>query len=564
MKEELVHLSSEVQKSVVQVIAEQRDASSAVVSRENNGSGPRLSQDEVIRRLFFPAQNLPEPRNDKAVVVVATGGAERAVTHIQIENLIANTAEELKTRGIKDDDRVLFYCENSPEYTSAILACWSINAMAALIDYRASRADVLAIAKKLGAKLLVTSKKLYTDYKLETNFFTEAGFDVIDISSFAEMKDSAPSKSVDLRQLDIDRPAFTILTSGTTGAPKTSVHSLRSMVHNLIDLAEAADETDKITALTPLPLSHVFGLTVFLVAQVLGAKTVLTELEPVGFVKAVHRHKPEWIAALPQYYGALLSAPKGFINLKNAKLLLCGGAPLTVSLADKFEQTFEKRLNNGYGSTECKLVAFNRDGGPAMSVGTPVSSIKIEIVNEQGELLPDGKNGEVRIAGPMLMQGYIDNAEETRKVLRDGYYYTGDLGRYENGSLFVIGRKGDVIIVGGVVVRVGEVEEALRNHPEVKDVAVTELENKRLGQIIKASIVLVDEKFDDKLNSSNREERIEAQRQLQQQFRAFCAQHLSRYQRPMIWEFLSSHDSLPKTLAGKTDKKKMTGAKSPT
>jgi long-chain acyl-CoA synthetase len=155
----------------------------------------------------------------------------------------------------------------------------------------------------------------------------------------------------------------------------------------------------------------------------------------------------------------------------------------------------------------------------------------------------------------MLMIGYLDNEEETQKVLRDGHYYTGDLGRFEDGNLFIAGRKKDVIKVAGVVVHAAEVEEALRNHPAVKDVAVTPVENKRLGEVIKATVVLVDDGVAEKLTSNKTDERQDAQRQLEREFRAFCKQHLSRYKRPMKWDFPDPHEGLPKTLAGKVDKK---------
>ena len=522
-------------------------------------TGGRLSHDEVIRRLFAPVSNLPEPRNEQAIVVVLAGGAERAFKHSQIENLLAHAIDQLKKRGVKEDDKVMFYCENRPELSSTILACWALSAMAVLVDYRAKRADVLAMSKKLGAKVLVTSKKLYSDFVSEAKLFTEEGIDVLDLSPFADFKDTAKKSQVDVETIDLDRPALAILTSGTTGTPKTSVHNLRSLARNVSDLAEATDLQGNMTALTPLPISHIFGLSVLLVTQVLGLKTVLTELEPVGFVKAVHRHKPQLIAALPQFYGALLSAPDGFIDLTGTRLLLCGGAPLTVSLEDKFEKKFGKRLNNGYGSTESKIVAFNKDG-PALSVGKPVGSVQIDIVNEQDEILPDGKVGEVRITSSMLMDRYLNNEEETKKVLHNGHYYTGDIGRIEDGNLFVVGRKGDLVIVGGAVVQAGEVEEALRNYREVKEVAVTAVQNKMLGQIIKATIVLMDEKIAEKLKSTNRNESLEAQRQLQRQFRAFCKEHLSRSKRPMKWEFLGPGESLPKTLAGKIDKKSISSA----
>jgi len=526
----------------------------------SEGMGESLSPEDIIRRLFAPVSNLPEPRTEQAIVVVSTG-TERTLTHSQIENLIGHAIEQLKERDVKEGDKVVFYCENGPEFSSTVLACWALNVMAALIDYRADRADVLALSKKVGAKLLVTSKKLYRDFASEAKLFTEEDIDLLEISSFTEFKDKARKSQLDIETLDLDRPAFALHTSGTTGAPKTAVHSLRSLTRNIIDIADAIDLHGNMTLLSPLPISHIFGLSVFLVAQALGGKTVLTELEPVGFVKAVHRHKPEVIAALPQFYGALLAAPDGFIDLTDSRLLLCGGAPLTVSLSDKFEEKFGKRLNNGYGSTECKIVALNKDG-PALAVGKPMGSIKIDIVNEQGEVLPEGKSGEVRITGSMLMDGYLNNEMETQKVLHNGHYYTGDIGRLEDGHLFVVGRKGDVVIVGGVVVQAGDIEEALRKYSEVKEVAVTAVSNKRLGQIIKASVVLMDNKIGDKLKSTNPNERLEAQQQLQRQFRAFCKENLSRYKRPMKWEFLGPHDNLPKTLAGKIDKKSMARPKS--
>ncbi|MGH9549839.1 MAG: AMP-binding protein, partial [Terriglobales bacterium] len=462
-------------------------------------TGEGISQDDVIRRLFAPASNLPQPRSEEAIVVVSNG-SERAVTHLQIENLLAHEIEQLKERGVKEGDKVAFYCENSPEYSSTILACWALNAMAALIDYRAEHADVRAMCQKLGAKLLVTSKKLYKNFASETKVFTEAGLDVLDVSPFADFRDEEKKSLFDIRTLDLDRPAFAILTSGTTGAPKTAVHNLRSLAQNIGELADVTDLQGGMTALTPLPISHIFGLSVLLVTQILGMKTVLTELEPKGFIKAVHKHKPQVIAALPQFYGALLCAPDGYIDLSDTRLLLCGGAPLLAALTDKFEETFGKRLNDGYGSTESKIVTLNKDG-PALSVGKPACSVKIEIVNEQDEVLPDGTNGEVRITSSMLMDGYLNNGKETQKVLQNGHYYTGDIGRMEDGNLFIVGRKGDVITVGGVVVQAGEIEEALRNYPQVKEVAVTAVQNNELGQIIKATVVLIDDKIARKLKS---------------------------------------------------------------
>lgn len=527
----------------------------AVTQEESKAGSQRLLQDDILKRLFFPASNLPKSHNAHSIVLVSSG-TERAVTRAQQEQLFRNALEKLSKQNLSAGDKVVFFCENSPEFSASILACWALNVMVALVDYRSERKDVLAMCEKFGAKILITSKTRFSDFESETKAFKEKGLQVIDLTYLEESlnKDSGAQFQID--SLELDKPAFAILTSGTTGNPKTAVHTLRSLVQNISDLAAKTDLNVDMTALMPLPMSHIFGLSVFLVTQVLGLKTVLTKLDPVGFIKAVHNHKPELIAALPQFYGALMAAPKGAINLDNSRLLLCGGAPLTVALAEKFEEMFGKKLNNGYGSTECKIVALNIDG-PALSVGKAVGDVKIDVVNEQDETLPDGLNGEVRVTSSTMMEGYLDNEEETKKVLRNGKYYTGDIGRLQDGNLFVVGRKGDVIFVGGVVVLAGEIEEQLRNNREVKDVAVTAIPNKRLGQIVKASVVLLDDKLDEKLKSSDPNVVRETKRELEQKFKQFCKENLPRFKRPMTWEFLGPHDNLPKTLAGKTDKKSM-------
>jgi long-chain acyl-CoA synthetase len=427
--------------------------------------------------------------------------------------------------------------------------------MAILIDFRFPTTEILDVVKKMNAKLLVTSKRIFADFERASKMFDEEHIEVFEISNLEKLKNSPPKLTIDLSTINLDQPAFTILTSGTTGIPKIAVHNLKTLALNLVDLCEAAGLDGNMTGVMPLPISHIFGLEVFLVTQILGVKVTLVELDPVGFVNAVAKYKPELIAALPQFFGALLSAPAGAIDLSRSALLLCGGAPLTVSLAEAFESKFGKRLNNGYGSTECKIVAINKNG-PVLSVGSSLQSVTIDIVNERNEVLPEGACGEVRITSSMLMEGYLGNEEGTKKVLNNGRYHTGDIGRLENGNLFVSGRKGDMVIVAGSVVFSALIEEALRNHKDVREVAVVAVPNKRLGQSIKAVIVLNDAEKSSHLDG-NDEQSMEAHRQLQSQFRNYCKQNLKRYMCPMKFEFLGPHDALPKTLAGKTDKTKL-------
>ena len=515
---------------------------------------PRIiSENDILARLFAPSSNLPSS-GKKALIVESIGG-QCAATHVELESLTARSFSCLKDLGISAEDNIVFCCENRVEFMPTLLACWALKATTTLIDYRTEPAEVFAVCEKQGAKLLFTSMSI-NDQKFSGYMSAQLPFKILRVDELSRLIINGSSAPIDFKNLDLDRPSLALFTSGTTGAPKTAVHDLRTLIRNIIDLAEAVDLQADSTALTPLPVSHIFGLTVLLVTQVLGMKSVLTDLNPVTFVKGVHSHKPQLIAALPQFYGALLSAPKGVIDLTEAKLLLSGGAPLTVSLADKFEEAFGKRLNNGYGSTESKIFALNQNG-PVLSVGKAVGQVEIEIVDSSGDTLPDGKFGEVRVSSSTLMHGYLGDDEKTKKVLRDGYYYTGDFGWLEKGYLYVAGRKDDIVTVAGVVVHAAEVEEALRNYSQVKDVAVTAVFNKRLGEVVQAHVVLMDEDQASGLKSSNEAERRETKRALVRQFKTYCAEHLSRYKRPMLWYFLGPHDELPKTLAGKVNKKEL-------
>jgi len=492
-------------------------------------------------------------------MVVATAGGEQGATHAEMESLIRLSFSRLQGMNLSAGENVVFCCENRLEFSATLLACWALRANAILIDYRTEPKELFAVCEKLEAKLLFTSMSVTN---LNIGGFTgpqmpsKMTFRVLRVDELSNLKAKDPVSQIDFKNLDMDGPALALFTSGTTGTPKTAVHNLRSLVQNIIDLAEAVDVEEGLTALTPLPVSHVFGLTVLFVTQVLGLKTVLTDLNPVTFIKAVHNHKPQLIAALPQFYGALLSAPKGIIDLKDANLLLTGGAPLTVSLADKFEKAFGKRLNNGYGSTESKIFALNKDG-PVLSVGKALSPVEIEIIDSNGRVLPDGFFGEVIVTSPTLMDGYLNNEDKTKSVLDNGKYYTGDFGRLENGYLYIAGRKDDIITVAGVVVHAAEVEEALRSYSQVKEVAVTAVPNKWLGELVKANIVLMDDNLASGLKSSREAERRATKQALVHQFKAYCAEHLSRYKRPMLWHFLGPHDDLPKTLAGKVNKKEL-------
>jgi long-chain acyl-CoA synthetase len=260
--------------------------------------------------------------------------------------------------------------------------------------------------------------------------------------------------------------------------------------------------------------------------------TVLfAELSIPGIVKAINLHKPEILVGVPTIYGALTAMPEGSVDMTNAKVILVGGAPLPLSLAADFEKRFGKRLNNGYGSTESKIIAVNIDG-PVESVGKIAPSTTVEIRDPEGKVLADGEQGEIVICGPILMKGYVDNPESTKDVLEHHRYKTGDYGYMKDGYLFIAGRAKEMIIVAGNKVFPSEVEDSLRKEPLVKEIAVVGVPHSRLGQMVKAVIVVNEGEWSDKLNGDDAT-KAEAKKALKEEMKNFCNEHLKRELRPM-------------------------------
>jgi long-chain acyl-CoA synthetase len=515
-----------------------------------------LSPEQAIELLVNPAQ-IPNKSKDQPAIVQAAGGQERECSYEQLQRLIGAAVAQLKEFAVKPGDRVVLCGENSPELVASIVACWAVNAIAVPVDLRLTVNELANVVKQLDAGAVFGSSNIIPDF--EGAFATlVAGRHLLDLKKFAANGINGPSTKIDSSTIDINRPAFIILTSGTTGMPKGAVHTLGSLINNLLELGEMSGINEEMRGVLPLPLSHIFGLEVMYIALMRGTMVVLSEMTPTSFVQCVSKHKPHVLAGVPTLYGALVAAPIDALALSNGKLLLSGGAPLPVSLAEEFEKKFGKRINNGYGSTESKIVALNQDG-PIESVGTIVPSAKIEIVNDQGEVLPNGETGEIRISGPMLMEGYLNQPEMTAKVMQGGGYHTGDMGYFKEGRLYISGRSKEMIIVGGFKVFPVEVEDELRKHKLVKEVAVLGQAHSKLGQIVKAIIVVNEGELSDKLGTTG-DGHKEARQEAISQLKEYCKDNLRRELRPMEWDLQPASKPLPKTAAGKIDKKKLEAA----
>jgi acyl-CoA synthetase (AMP-forming)/AMP-acid ligase II len=510
----------------------------------------RLSIDDALAILFNP-----NPNHAKLTSMVSAQTEKVSFLNLKVGSHLV--AARLTEMGIKRGDKVAISAGNRPEYVATILATWRLGAIIVPLDVRLTTPEILNIAHRLAVNAFIGSSDHIEQIAKADQKLDLKNNCVVDIASFADcLKDDhiATEGDGNLASFDLKASSLMMLTSGTTGNPKAAVHDLESLVENALDIAEMVQLTPQKKIILPLPLSHIFGLEVMLVGMLIGAEVWFTS-STEHFFQALSKDHFDIVAAVPAMYGAMLAFPASFCKFQREDILLSGGAALPLSLANEFEKKFGHRLNNGYGSTESKIIALNLDG-PETSVGKWVQNAEIKIVDENKEHLGECGIGEIVVKSKDLMQGYFQNPEETKKVLQDGYYHTGDLGFVKDGYLYISGRDKELINVAGNKVFPVEVEDVLRRHEDVKEVAVFGVPHYKLGQIVKAVVVLKEGPYSDAFAESP-EFLKESNHKVQESLKALCKNSLKRELRPMEWQFRPASQPLPKTNNGKIDKKQL-------
>ena len=188
-------------------------------------------------------------------------------------------------------------------------------------------------------------------------------------------------------------------------------------------------------------------------------------------------------------------------------------------------------------------------------MGRPIPSVVINIVGDDDSILDDSKVGEIYIKSDLLMTEYLNQPEKTQEVLTEKGYRTGDLGYLDDGYLFISGREKEMIIVAGNKVFPIEVEQVLSRSPIVQEIAITGVDHKRLGQIVKATIVINDEALSKGLEDSAEDKAKAAKEQVLKELKEYSKENLKRELRPMVWDIRPLSKPLPKTRSGKIDKK---------
>ncbi len=336
--------------------------------------------------------------------------------------------------------------------------------------------------------------------------------------------------------------AFLQYTGGTTGVSKGAVLTHRNIIANMEQIrsmmASHLKEGEEII-ITPLPLYHIFSLTVNCLAfmSMGGTNVLITNPRDIpAFVKELQKHKFTFLTGVNTLFNALMNDPDFVkIDFSHTKGIVGGATAIQKPVAEKWKNLTGKSLVEGYGLTESSPVASCNliNGSDRIgTIGIPVSSTDMKLTDDAGNEVPIGEAGEIWIKGPQVMQGYYNKPEETAKVLTpDGWLKTGDIAVVsEDGFFKIVDRKKDMILVSGFNVFPNEVEEVVAMHPKVMEVAAVGVPDEKSGEVVKIFVV----KRDQSLTEAELMEH--------------CKKNLTGYKLPKFIEF---RNELPKTPVGK-------------
>lgn len=337
--------------------------------------------------------------------------------------------------------------------------------------------------------------------------------------------------------------AVLLYTGGTTGTPKGAMLTHANLVANAYQSAlwYVGPPDEQISVIVVLPLFHSYAMTVGMNGSLVrGSRMILLpRYETRVVLKTIGRYRPQQLPGVPTLYNALVNNPDvGRYDLRSIRACISGAAALPAEVQARFERTTGGVLVEGYGLTEASpvthvtpLSGLRKPG----SIGVPVPDTDARIVDlETGtRTLAPGEVGELVLRGPQVMAGYWNRPDETAAVLRDGWLYTGDVARMdENGYFYIVDRKKEMLISGGLNVYPREVEEVLFAHPAVLEAALIGIPDPHRGEVGKAFVVL----------------RPGAQATAED-ILTHCKAHLAPFKVPRMVEF---RETLPKSLIGKT------------
>jgi long-chain acyl-CoA synthetase len=473
----------------------------------------------------------------------------REYTSGELRRMQLRLAGALVDMGVGRGDRVAVITPNCPEVGLTYAAVWRIGAITVPILFLLAQSEIEHILKDAEPAVVVTSAEFLSSVSAAIATLPEKPRVLLvgdQPEGDAEAMTPLISGSREREQvadMDPDELAGINYTGGTTGHPKGVMLSHGGMVAVSNAAISTGDYEDGNVGLGALPLAHGYGiLTQLLSMRVAGTGVLMRWFEPGAALQLIQDHRVNILAVVPTMLVYLLNHPDlDSYDVSSLERVGCGAAPCPVELLQEFERRFGCTIYEGYGLTESTVVCTTqrRDRPKVVgSVGIPLPGFTVKILDDDHNEMPLGDLGEICARGPHVMKGYYRMPEATAETIRDGWLHTGDIGRMDaDGNLYVVDRKKDMIIRGGLNVYPRDVEEVLFEHPAVAEAAVIGRPDPQYGEEVIAFVVL-------RHGANAGAEEI----------LAFCAERLAKYKTPKEIHYTAS---LPKSGVGKVVRREL-------
>ena len=416
------------------------------------------------------------------------------------------TSSGLVKLGVSPGERVVVLMANCPEVGIAYSAIWRAGAVVTPVVFLVSPAELQHILADSGAVAVVTTPELQATVALAAAGAPQLRHVIV----VGGVPDSLPEhvRGVDFAELESapaggiagvgdDDLATLMYTGGTTGKAKGVMLSHRNLYYCSRSSHEASHADGITVALTPLPLSHAYGMIVTLVGfhateRALGV--LQRWFDPAEFLALAERHRVQRTAVVPAMLQMLLAQPLEETDLSALRYVNCGAAPLAPETREQWERRVPgSEILEGYGCTESgAVISVNPPGASRTgSVGRPIPGYRVAVRDDDDADVPAGSDGEICVRSDGVMAGYWNAPAETSATLRGGWLHTGDIGHLDaDGYLYVVDRKKDLIIRGGFNVFPRDVEDVLLQHPAVAMAGVVGRPHERLGEEVVAFVSL--------------------------------------------------------------------------
>ena len=495
------------------------------------------------------------------------------LSYAEIERFSDSLAAALQDMGLKKGDRIVFYMQNIPQFVIAQYAVWKAGGIVVPLNPMFKEKELEYYFQDSGAKMLITlastyeatAKNVAEKLKIKS-VISCSGLDFLhpkdpipkvllgegskkfpETLDFLELLKKYDGQVPDPVEVLPQEPAYLTYTSGTTGPPKGAMNTHGNVVFSAMIYRHCFKLGYQDVVLGVAPLFHVTGQVCALACAAYSGIPVILffRFDPEEAIRLVERWKATMIVGSITVFIALMNHPEiRKRDFSTMKKVLSGGAPVSPAIVETFEKTCGAYIHNVYGMTETTSPShFTPFGGRspvdpdtgALSVGLPVPNtlVKIMDVETGNKELPPGELGEIVIKGPQVIPGYWNKPEETNHAIRDGWIYSGDVGKMdENGWFYVVDRKKDLINASGYKVWPRDVEDVLYQHPAVKEASVIGVPDSYRGETVKAFVALKD--GFEKVTSI---ELID-----------FCKKRMAAYKYPRTVEIVPE---IPKTVTGK-------------